>query len=95
MREIFKPTMAELGLCIFQLESMLQVIHPVVCYTVDAVVVIVIIVVVMAIDPLHVMGMQPIWRTKQKEFSLLFSCKKILLFYLPDWQHFHGCARGL
>ena len=25
MREIFKPTMAELGLCIFQLESMLQV----------------------------------------------------------------------
>ena len=27
MREIFKPTMAELGLCIFQLESMLQVKH--------------------------------------------------------------------
>ena len=27
MREIFKPTMAELGLCIFQLESMLQVHH--------------------------------------------------------------------
>ena len=25
MREIFKPTMAELGLCIFQLESLLQV----------------------------------------------------------------------
>ena len=25
MREIFKPTMAELGLCIFQLESFLQV----------------------------------------------------------------------
>lgn len=28
MREIFKPTMAELGLCIFQLESMLQEILP-------------------------------------------------------------------
>ena len=27
MREIFKPTMAELGLCIFQLESMLQVYY--------------------------------------------------------------------
>ncbi|XP_022788464.1 EVI5-like protein isoform X2 [Stylophora pistillata] len=27
MREIFKPTMAELGLCIFQLESMLQGFH--------------------------------------------------------------------
>ena len=22
-------------------------------------------------DPLHIMGMQPIWRTKQKKFSLL------------------------
>jgi hypothetical protein len=25
MREIFKPTMAELGLCIYQLENLLQV----------------------------------------------------------------------
>ena len=24
-----------------------------------------------SIDPLHIMGMQPIWRTKQKKFSLL------------------------
>ena len=53
-----------------------------------------------SIDPLHFMGMQPIWRTKQKKFSLLgieihSHVKKILLFCPPNWLHFHGHARGL
>lgn len=28
LRELFKPSMAELGLCIYQFEYMLQVRHP-------------------------------------------------------------------
>ena len=52
------------------------------------------------IDPLHIMGMQSIWRTKQKKFSLLgieiySHVKKIWLFCRPNWLHFHACARGL
>ena len=40
------------------------------------------------IDSLHIMAMQPIWRTKQDIFSSgnwdLFSCKTFLLFCPPD-----------
>ena len=53
-------------------------------------------------DPLHIMGMQPIWRTKQKKFSFLgieiysHVKKKTLLFCPPDWLYCHGraIARG-
>ena len=46
-------------------------------------------------DPLHIMGMQPIWRAKQKKFSLLgieiYYGKKSYCSVL----HFHGRTRGL
>ena len=46
-----------------------------------------------AIDPLHIVGMQPIWGAKQTKFSLLGI--EILLFCRPDWLHSHRRARGL
>ena len=51
------------------------------------------------LDPFHIMGMQPIWRTKRKTFSLLgieiYSHVKIVLLCPPDWLHSHGRAKGL
>ena len=45
------------------------------------------------IDPLHIVGMQPIWGAKQMKFSLLGI--EIFLFCPPDWLHSHRRARGL
>ena len=52
------------------------------------------------INPLHIMGMQPIWRTKQKKCSLLgidicSHVKKNLIVLSSRWMHSHGRARGL
>ena len=49
--------------------------------------------IVYCIDPLHIVGMQPIWGAKQMKFSLLGI--EILLFCPPDWLHSHWRARGL
>ena len=43
-----------------------------------------------SIDPLHIMGMQPIWGAKQMKLSLLGI--EILLFCPPDWLHSHRRA---
>ena len=45
-----------------------------------------------SIDPLYIVGMQPIWGAKQMKFSLLGI--EILLFCPPDWLHSHRRARG-
>ena len=44
----------------------------------------------LSIDPLHIVGMQPIWGAKQMKFSLLGI--EILLFCPPDWLHSHRRA---
>ena len=51
-----------------------------------------------AIDPLHIMGMQPIWRIKQKKFSPgnwdLFSCKENLIVLSSRLATFPRMCKG-
>ena len=70
------------------------------CFVLCCCVVLLYYIVLCGIDPLHIVGMQPIWGTKQNKFSLLgieiySHVKKILLFCPPDWLHSHRCAEVL